>query len=141
MTSALSPPTPTEAANASVQRGRRIQAALKQLLDRVAGARDALPHLAALENALGLEGVDAIERASPRGLSKIHTQLRVLPLVADDVVLQDLLARVQNALRRHAAARSTTHQLTPFDPTSTVVILEASHSDFMNALNDARGAH
>ena len=140
MTSAPSSPPPTEDSDAGLLRGRQMQSALKQLLDRVGGARDALPHLAALENALGLEGAGAIDRASPRGLSKIHTQLRVLPLEAGDFALQELLARVQNALRRHAATRPKTHQLSPFDPMSTVVILEASHSDFMNALNGAHGA-
>ena len=128
--------------SANLLRGRLMQRALGTMLDRVPGSRHALPHLAALEAGLGQHGVTAIDRIGPRGLSKIHTQLRVLPLDPEDFTLQDLLARVQNALRRHAAEQvaalarndEQTHQLSPFDPESTVIIVEASHSEFLEAM-------
>lgn len=130
--SAASDPPPL--AGAEVLRGRLMQRALKGLLDQARGSRDVLPHLAALEAALGLDGAAAIDQIPPQHAAKVFTQLRVLPLPADDPVIQDLLARVQQMVRRHGSAPS--RSLTPFDPEATVVITEASHTDFMNALGD-----
>jgi hypothetical protein len=122
-----------------LQRGRLMQRSLHALLNRVAGARAALPHLAALELALGEQGACAVHSISQRGLAKIHTQLRVLPLEPSDGPIQDLLALVQRALRQQARQQRT-HQLSPHDPQSTVIISETSESDFMDALAEARGS-
>lgn len=110
-----------------------MRRSLQALLDRVNGSRVALPHLAALESALSEHGAGAIEGISPRGLTKIHAQLRVLPLDPADGSIQDLLARVERALKP-GRPDAQTHQLSPFDPESTVVITEGSHSDFIDAL-------
>ena len=118
---------------ADLLRGRLMQCSLRGLLDRVPGSRAALPHLAALELALVQHGASAVQGISQKGLAKIHTQLRVLPLDPADGSIQDLLALVQRALRHQATQQ--THQLSPFDPQSTVVITEGSESDFMNALH------
>ena len=123
---------------ADLIRGRLMQRSLRGLFDRVPESRAALPHLAALEGALGQLGAGAVAVVSRHGLAKIHTQLRVLPLDPADGGLQDLLALVQRALRQQVREQRT-HQLSPHDPESTVVISEGSESDFMNALAEARG--
>ncbi|MBL8325311.1 MAG: hypothetical protein JNJ89_10180 [Rubrivivax sp.] len=119
-------------------RGRQMQRSLSGLLDRVRGSRSALPHLAALEAALGHLGVMALEQVQAKSLAKMLAQLRVLPLDAADGPVQDLLALVQRALRR-LTREQREHQLSPHDPQSTVIITETSESDFMNALAEARG--
>lgn len=121
-------------------RGRLMQRSLQALLDRVQGSRAALPHLAALEVALIHHGAGAVQAISKKGLAKIHTQLRILPLDPTDGPIQDLLALVHRSLRMQARTQQT-HQLSPHDPQSTVVITEGSESDFMNALADARAGN
>jgi hypothetical protein len=122
--------------DSNLARGQQMRNAVSKLLDQVPNARRALPHLAAFEKGLGLHGIDAITRASPRGLQKVHTQLRVLPLDANDGTLQDLLARIQNALRRHASKEN--QQEAQFDPQATMVITEITHSAFMEAMDEAK---
>lgn len=131
--------TETPPGTGELLRGRLMQRSLQSLLDRVQGARAALPHLAALEVALIHQGADAVADISQKGLAKILVQLRILPLDPADGPVQDLLALVQRHLR--ARARSETHQLSPHDPQSTVVITEGSETDFMNAIAEARGGH
>jgi hypothetical protein len=128
-----------EARAADRMRGRLMHRALRAMLDRAQGSRNALPHLAALELALVQHGVSAIQDVSAKGLAKIHHQLRILPLDPADGPMQDLLALVQRGLRAGAREQQT-HQLSPFDPQSTVIITESSESDFMNALQEARAA-
>jgi hypothetical protein len=132
-----SPMGPGAAAAGDMLRGRLMQRSLQALLDRVQGSRAALPHLAALEVALIHHGAGAVAGISQKGLAKIHVQLRILPLDPSDGSIQDLLALVQRSLRQQARQQQT-HQLSPHDPQSTVVITEGSESDFMNALNEAR---
>jgi hypothetical protein len=114
-----------------------MRQSLKALLDRVPGSRQAMPHLATLEAMLEQQGgTVALDLASAKTLAKMHGQLRVLPLDAADGPIQDLVALVRRALKRHAVQQ--THQLSPFDPEATVLIIESSHSDFMDALGEAR---
>lgn len=82
-------------------RGQLIQGALKDLLDEVVGARAALPHLAALEAALGQRGTAAIDEVPVQWLSRITKQLSSLPLRDDDLELQGLLARLCGTLALH----------------------------------------
>ncbi|HOL38520.1 MAG TPA: hypothetical protein PLT38_11890, partial [Rubrivivax sp.] len=104
--------------DAELQRGRLMQRSLRVLLDQVRGARKVLPHLAALEAALGTRGAEAVERIPPQFVGKVFRQLRVLPLPEDDAALQELIARLKEALRRQPEVR--TLQLSPFDPEATV---------------------
>ena len=131
-----SPVEPTPSPGAELLRGRLMQRSLRVLLDQVRGSREALPHLAALEAALGSRGTAAIEQIPVQFIGKVFRQLRVLPLPDDDAALQDLIARLQRAMRQGRPA--STYQLPPFDPEATVVITEGSHSDFMDALDQAR---
>ncbi|MBK6470627.1 MAG: hypothetical protein IPF94_07780 [Betaproteobacteria bacterium] len=120
-------------------RGRLMAQALGKLLDRVRGARDVLPHLAALERGLTAGGTAVIDRVPRPALAKLCSQLSSLPLPEDDPALQDLLSRLMDALegRKPAASRPGLQPLMPdrddrpFDMERTVVIQEVSHSDFM----------
>lgn len=136
---AAAPGEPASLSGAEVLRGRLMQRALKTLLDQVPGSRDVLPHLAALEAALGAQGAVVIEQIAPAVAAKVFSQLRVLPIANDDPVMQDLLGRVHRVVRRNGAIHA--HSLSPFDPEATVVITEASHTDFMNALGDSAPEH
>lgn len=140
----LAPATPPDSRDRL--RGRLMAQALGKLLDRVRGARDVLPHLAALERGLADGGTVVIDRVPRAGLAKLCSQLSSLPLPDDDPALQDLLTRLLDALegRKPAPAparpppRPVLHDRDdmPFDIERTVVIEEVSHSDFMKV---ARG--
>ncbi|MBX3600098.1 MAG: hypothetical protein KF863_05710 [Rubrivivax sp.] len=117
-------------------RGRLMQQSLAALLDRVRGARDVLPHLAALEQALGERGTAAIAGIAPQHLTRICTQLSSLPLPEGDQPLQDLQERLLNALEASRRPRGEP----AFDPERTVVIREISHSEFMAAAAEEGGA-
>ncbi len=130
MRSSPEAPPPARAEPASVARGRLMAASLGALLDRVRGAREVLPHLAALELGLRQRGTEAIGRIQPHWLPKICSQLSSLPIPDDDPPLQDLLERLLSAL--HGDDDSSPLR-SGFDPERTVVIREVSHSDFMAA--------
>jgi hypothetical protein len=114
---------------------------LGKLLDHVRGAREVLPHLAALERGLAEGGTAVIARVPRVALAKLCSQLSSLPLPQDDPPLHDLLTRLMDALedrkppppKVQPALRSALHDRDdrPFDMERTVVIQEVSHSDFM----------
>lgn len=113
---------------------------LKVLLDRVRGAREALPHLAALEPAL-LQGLAWIDTVSLPVLSRICAQLASLPVADSDTPLQDLQARLLAALERRGsptAAPAAPVLRRPLAPSvaafdRTVTVTEISHSEFLAA--------
>jgi hypothetical protein len=127
-------------------RGRLMAQALGRLLDRVRGAREVLPHLAALERGLAEGGTVVIDRVPRPGLAKLCSQLSSLPLPDDDPALHDLLTRLMDALEGRKPAQALAKPAPrlvlqdrddlPFDMERTVVIEEVSHSDFMKV---ARG--
>jgi hypothetical protein len=132
-------------------RGRLMQTALRALLDRVRGSREVLPHLAALESALGRQGVAAITGIAPLWLSKMYSQLSSLPVAANEPLLLDLRQRLLEAVQpRESAApykplparvsapapespRSAPPRefLSTFDSDSRMMVDEISHTDFM----------
>ncbi len=121
------PPAPAPLAprnGADLVRGRLMQQSLSALLDRVHGSRDVLPHLAALEQALGRLGCAAVDKVPAHWLAKVCSQLSSLPLPEDDPPLQDLLSRLLDALEAHRAKDDG------FDPERTMVIREITHSEF-----------
>jgi hypothetical protein len=139
--SATAPAPAAAPASSDRVRGRLMAQALGKLLDRVRGARDVLPHLAALERGLIDGGTLVIDSVPRPGLAKLCSQLSSLPLPDDDPALQDLLNRLMDALEgRKPAPASPKPALRPvqqdrddrpFDMERTVVIEEVSHSDFM----------
>lgn len=123
------PPTVPLDPAAERLRGRLMQQSLGNLLDRVRGSREVLPHLAALENSLGRHGTAVIASIAPNGLAKICSQLSSLPLPKDDPPLHDLLTRLMDALE---ATRPTPQFLSTFVGEDTLVIENVSHSEFMD---------
>ena len=110
-------------------RGRLMAQSLSRLLDRVRGAREVLPHLAALERGLMDNGTLSLAGIPRHWLAKICSQLASLPLPADDPPLHDLLGRLMDALESHRSDGDNA----PFNMERTVIIEEISHTDFMIA--------
>lgn len=150
MLSKPTPAPPLASSDADRLRGRLMSHALGRLLDRVRGAREVLPHLAALERGLFDGGTVVIDRAPRQGLAKLCSQLSSLPLPDDDPALHDLLTRLMDAMEGKQPAPALApvkprpalrpvmpdRDDRPFDMEATVVIEEVSHSDFMKV---ARG--
>jgi hypothetical protein len=123
------PPTVPLDPAAERLRGRLMQQSLGQLLDRVRGSREVLPHLAALESSLGRQGTAVIASIPANALAKICSQLSSLPLPKEDPPLHDLLTRLMDALE---ATRPTPQFLSTFVGEDTLVIHDVSHSEFMD---------
>ena len=130
----MPPPTPPPASDPVAERirGRLMQQSLRALLDKVRGARDVLPHLAALETSLGKHGTAVIADMPTSTLARICSQLSSLPLPTDDPPLHDLLTRLLDTLE---AQQPTPQFLNTFVGEQTLVIQEASHSEFMDLEN------
>jgi hypothetical protein len=117
-------------------RGKLMRTALRDLLDPVPGARAALPHLAALEQALDRRGASAIDEVPPHWLGKIISQLTSLPLREDDRELQALLAGLRLALHRHQLPPTAPppaaqpEYLSDFGDSRRLEVREVSHSVF-----------
>ncbi|MEO5733804.1 MAG: hypothetical protein ABIN96_03955 [Rubrivivax sp.] len=82
---------------------RLMHASLARLLDQVRGARAVLPHLTALERALGKQGLTVVDTCPHPALARICAQLASLPLPDDDIPLQALQTRLLQALGGPAA--------------------------------------
>ena len=123
-------PEPPGPAAAGPVRGRLMAQSLGRLLDQAPGAREVLPHLAALERGLLSHGAGAVERVPPHWVGRICSQLSSLPLPEHDPPLHDLLKRMRLRLQL---------QRNDWEPDSllgherTVVITEVSHSQFAAA--------
>lgn len=126
------PAVTSAATGADRLRGRLMAQSLAKLLDRVRGAREVLPHLAALERGLIERGTQALTGIPGHWLAKICSQLASLPLPSEDPPLHDLLGRLMDALEMHRSEGDNS----PFNMERTVIIEELSHTDFMDV---ARG--
>lgn len=139
---------PTAAGSASTEqalerlRGRLMRQSLSHLLDRAAGVRQALPHLAALEAALDEHGPAVLSSISRPVLVKLCSQLSGLPVPADDAPLHDLLERLMRALEssppQAAPAQRTVqlHDLSDFLTEDKLMVSDASYTDFAAAAGD-----
>jgi hypothetical protein len=127
------PPASATPTPADRVRGRLMAQSLGQLLDRAPGAREVLPHLAALERSLLEKGAGAIELVPAHWLSKIGSQLASLPVAENDAPLQDLLARLLGAVQQE---RQEWNPGSDFSPERTVVIREITHSAFDAAASE-----
>lgn len=123
-------------------RGRLMRQSLSHLLDRAAGVRQALPHLAALEAALEEHGSSVLAGISRPVLVKLCSQLSGLPLPDDDPPLHDLLERLMRALemsptRPPPAQRAVQlHDLSDFLTDDKLMVAEASYTDFAAAADE-----
>ncbi|MEN9631382.1 MAG: hypothetical protein RJA10_4610 [Pseudomonadota bacterium] len=130
---AMSTASPPDAASADLSRGRVMARALGTLLDQARGSREVLPHLAALERALAEHGCNAVDRIPPASLGRICSQLSSLPLPEQEPALHDLLGRLLDAQEQLRMEWSPDGA---FHPDKTVVIREATHSEFMAATQE-----
>lgn len=121
---------------ASRIRGQLMQMALRQLLNQVRGSRDALPHLAALETALGEKGVAAIAEVPPHWLARMAAQLGSLPIREDDKELNELLRRLCNAVEARQDPKPDMGRVLPdYQASGHVEVQEVSHSEFVALLD------
>jgi len=114
-------------------RGRLMAQSLGRLLDQAPGAREVLPHLAALERGLQSHGAGAVERVPAHWMGRICSQLSSLPLPTHDLPLQDLLKRMRERLE---ARRNDWEPDSLLSTERTVVITEISHSQFAAAQDE-----
>lgn len=91
-----SPPHPNPARKA----GQAMSDALKALLDRVPGARQVLPYLAALETGLAADGTDVLDLIPVSSLQRMGAQLASLPVDPADLPLRALQVALLAALSR-----------------------------------------
>ncbi|MCY7316532.1 MAG: hypothetical protein LH480_13185 [Rubrivivax sp.] len=111
-TSAIAPTSAPAATPASAPgghealRGKLMAASLGALLDRARGAREVLPHLAALERGLIDRGAGAVTKVPVQWLARIVSQLASLPLPDDDPPLHDLLQRLMDRLHAHGSTQT-----------------------------------
>jgi hypothetical protein len=133
---------PTEA-----ELGPAMARSLTALLDRVTGARDVLPHLAALEDGLRRHGAAAVELVPPHGLARMTSQLTALPADAADAALMTLRTRLAVAWERvrnpppeptPTAPGNAGQFLSTFINETKVEVCEVSHSAFLAALDAQR---
>ena len=120
-----------------------MQQSLSLLLNHVPGARQALPHLAALEAALVEHGTPLLAGMSRPVLAKICRQLASLPVAADDAPLHDLQERLLCALEstqmqrppvpKHLHLHAQLHELSDFLTEEKLLVAEASFDDFAAA--------
>lgn len=129
-TPATPPSTAADASPADRLRGRLMAQSLGQLLDRAPGAREVLPHLAALERGLLERGAGAIALVPPHWLQRICSQLSSLPIPEQDPPLHDLMQRLLKAV---GLQRDGADWESESDAERTVVIREISHSQFLAA--------
>ncbi len=97
-TSELPPADPAER-----KAGRAMAFSLKCLLDQVPGAREVLPHLAALERGLAAEGPRVLDQVSLPSLKKMGAQLASLPVRPQDLPLRALQVQLLQAIERRSA--------------------------------------
>ncbi len=128
------PPAPRPPAPDSA--GHQMALALGRLLDQARGAREVLPHLAALERGLVADGTAAIDRIPEHWLGRIASQLSSLPLAPEEAPLHELLRRLSARLRGGTIDWEEPSLSGGFDPERTVVIREISHSEFLAASDE-----
>jgi hypothetical protein len=93
-------PAPTEPVDPARKAGRAMAYSLKCLLDRVPGAREVLPYLAALERGLLADGPAVLDGIPLPSLRKIGAQLASLPVRPQDLPLRALQVRLREAMAR-----------------------------------------
>jgi hypothetical protein len=123
-------------AQAQVDSAQRMRNELKELLNRSAGAREVLPHLANLEHALKTQGLAAFETIPPRILQRAANQLQsVMPQTAGPGIVE-LRKRLARILGTPASAAAPAPIAGPhgIQLDDRLQVSEASVSDFMRAV-------
>lgn len=126
------PETPTPAPHGPNSHSQAMAAALGAILDRVRGARDALPLMAALENSLRSKGMQAIHETALSTMVRVAAQLEALPIASDDAAMQALRLHVMDRVGVRTTLPSS-GPLSDFGDGDALEVSEVSFSDFDHA--------
>jgi hypothetical protein len=130
----MSTASPANAASLDDLHVQAMNRALSALLDRVAGSRRSLPHLAALEISLKRNGLNSLKQASLPVLTKVSAQLAGMPEVPHDPALLSLQGVLLSALAKHRAPHPKA-QMEDLGGGGVVEVSEVSHTDFLAIAN------
>ena len=89
-----------EPADPGRKAGRAMALSLRRLLNQVRGAREVLPHLAALERGLSADGAAVLDIIPVPSLQRMGAQLASLPVRAEDLPLRALQVQLLAAIER-----------------------------------------
>ena len=120
---------------------KHLRDELKALLNRCPGARQVLPHLAGVEQALKTQGLVAFDSLPPRVLQRAATQLESVLAEPVSAPIADLRSRLGVALRNHEKAELAASRRAA--PSSFLVdeklqVSEGSVSDFMKVMEESK---
>ena len=129
--------------------GPAMAQSLAALLNQVRGAREVLPHLAALENGLQQHGSAALGLIPPAAVARLYSQLVSLPVASRDAPLLVLRARLSAALEKLRAAERQAQAaaqlervneagpqfLSTFTGDDRLLVSEGSHTSFLAELD------
>ena len=129
------------AATPSVSDAKHLRDELKALLNRCPGAREVLPHLAVVEQALKTQGLAAFDSLPPRVLQRAATQLESVLAEPVSAAIAELRSRLGVALKNHEKAEQAAARRAA--PSSFLVdeklqVSEASVSDFMKVMEESK---
>jgi hypothetical protein len=129
------PPVPESPVEPSDRKaGRAMAFSLKCLLDQVPGAREVLPHLAALERGLAAQGPRVLDQMPLPALKKMGAQLASLPVAERDLPLRALQVQLLQTLERRTAPPPPSPNFLPTDlGPGKVEVSEVSESDWAAA--------
>ena len=118
--------------------GLAIATELGDLLDTVPAARRVLPHLAALEQVLRVQGLDGVDGIPLAVLERALAQLRNLPFKPGSELLPQFLSLLDMAVQARQRPLPPAGKPEMFLPSfmgdDKLVVTEASHTDFERAL-------
>jgi hypothetical protein len=120
---------------------KHLRDELKALLNRCPGAREVLPHLAGVEQALKTQGLAAFDSLPPRVLQRAATQLESVLAEPVSAAIAELRSRLCVALKNHEKAELAASRRAA--PSSFLVdeklqVSEASVSDFMKVMEESK---
>jgi hypothetical protein len=124
---------PSEHPDPARRSGELMGHSLRQLLGRVAGARQALPYLAALEAGLTGEGLGVLDVIPLPSLQRMGTQLASLPIEPEDRPLRALQVELLAALARRAGAPPTPRFVSTDLGPDKLEVMEVSDSEWAAA--------
>ena len=120
---------------------KHLRDELKALLNRCPGARQVLPDLAGVEQALKTQGLVAFDSLPPRVLQRAATQLESVLAEPVSATIAELRSRLGVALRNHEKAELAASRRAA--PSSFLVdeklqVSEGSVSDFMKVMEESK---
>ena len=119
----------------------RMRSELKELLSRSPGAREVLPHLAGLDQALKTLGLAAFDALPPRVLKRALTQLQCVLPPSPGKGIAEFRSRLAASLAKQEPVNVAHRQPAPpasFLTDDALQVSETSESDFMRVVEAAK---